>query len=230
MQLFYDPDFSDHHSFLSFEESHHCVKVLRKKPGDEIFITDGRGATYTAEISTANPKKCELRILGKRVEPSPAGYFHLAIAPTKNMDRMEWLVEKSTEIGLQEISFFYTRNSERGKFKTDRIVKKAIAAMKQSLSSYLPKINEPVKFEQILSVPAEQKIIAHYNDANRELKNVLKSRQSCLVLIGPEGDFSADEVESAKNNGFQLVNLGKNRLRTETAGLVACHTYALAHQ
>lgn len=230
MQLFYDPDFSDQHLFLSFEESHHCVKVLRKKPGDEIFVTDGNGATYTAEIGTANPNKCELRILEKKVEPSPSGYFHLAIAPTKNMDRMEWLVEKCTEIGLQELSFFYTQNSERSKFKTDRIKKKAVAAMKQSLSAYLPKINEPVKFEQIISIPSEQKLVAHFSTDNQELKNVLIPSRSCLILVGPEGDFTTEEISQAIKSGFQPVNLGNNRLRTETAGLVACHTYALAHQ
>lgn len=230
MQLFYDPEFSQNHHFLNAEESYHAIKVLRKNTGDKIFITDGNGTIFQAEIIIANPKKCDLQILKKEEISAPHGYFHLAIAPTKNNDRMEWLVEKCTEIGLQEITFFYAQHSERSKFKTERMLKKAIAAMKQSLSAYLPQINAPVNFNQVITMEAEQKVIAHYNGSNQNLQSIIQTGKSCLVLIGPEGDFSENEIEQAKQQGFKPVNLGSRRLRTETAGLAACHTYALLHQ
>ncbi|MFW5762370.1 MAG: 16S rRNA (uracil(1498)-N(3))-methyltransferase [Cyclobacteriaceae bacterium] len=229
MQLFYDPYFSDQSYTLNAEESYHAVKVLRKQAGDKISITNGIGDIFEAEISNAHQKRCEVTIIHHKKMPEPTGYFHLAIAPTKNTDRMEWLVEKCTEVGIQEISFFYSQNSERTKFKTDRVIKKAIAAMKQSLSAHLPQINEPVKFTDIISCAAALNFIAHYHSTNQELKNLLLPGKSCLLLVGPEGDYTAREIEQAKESGFQPVNLGNNRLRTETAGLVACLTYTLAN-
>ncbi len=231
MQLFYEPNFSASFNYLNQEESNHCTKVLRKKNGDDLWVTNGQGKFFTCTLKVADPKKCELTIIREENQPKAPGYFHLAIAPTKNNDRIEWLVEKCTEIGIDEISFFYARNSERTKFKIDRTIKKAIAAMKQSLSAYLPVINEPVKLSELIrKYDAEQKFIAHYRPDNREFYKRIIPNTSCLTLIGPEGDFSEEEIGLAVDQNFDIINLSNSRLRTETAGLVACHTYSLANR
>jgi len=228
MQLFYEPNFSSSYNYLNPEESNHCVKVLRKKNGDEIRVTNGQGKIFTCTLKVANPKKCELTIITEEDQLKASGYFHLAIAPTKNNDRMEWLVEKCTEIGIDEITFFYAQNSERTKFKIDRSLKKSIAAMKQSLAAFLPIINEPVDFSNLIKeCDAEQKFIAHFLPENNDFHKQLIPQRSCLILIGPEGDFSEKEIQIAADQNFNTINLGKSRLRTETAGLVACHTYSL---
>lgn len=223
MLLFYQPDIARNH-FLDIDDSRHCVKVLRKTAKDVIHVVDGAGGLYTCEITKANEKKCELKIVSaERDFQKRDGYLHIAIAPTKNADRLEWFIEKAVEIGIDEISLILTKHSERRQQKTERLEKIVISAMKQSLKAYLPKINELVSFEKFLkSVTQEQKFLAHLTVESKPLVSLLKPGTPHCILVGPEGDFSADEIELAKQEGFQWVTLGNARLRTETAGLVAC--------
>ncbi len=230
MQLFYQPDIQEV-KILSEEESRHAVKVLRLQVGDLIFVIDGKGNKFQCRITQANDKKCGVEIVAVQPEFGKRPYhFHLVIAPTKNLDRIEWMVEKCVEIGIDEISFIQTRYSERKEIKTQRIEKIAIGAMKQSLKAYLPTINEMVSWKNFLQQPlsAQHNLIAHLEDGERFLlKNVPKPTESTCVLIGPEGDFSSDEITQALAKGFKPVSLGESRLRTETAGLAACHTVHL---
>lgn len=223
MLLFYQPDIASNH-FLDIDDSRHCVKVLRKTAKDIIHVVDGAGGLYACEITKANEKKCELKIISaERDFQKRDDYLHIAIAPTKNADRLEWFIEKAVEIGIDEISLILTRHSERRQQKTERLEKIAVSAMKQSLKAYLPKINELVPFEKFLkSVTQEQKFLAHLTVESKPLVSLLKPGTPHCILVGPEGDFSAEEIELAKQEGFQWVTLGNSRLRTETAGLVAC--------
>jgi len=223
MLLFFQPNISQNH-FLDLEDSRHCVKVLRKTAKDTIHIVDGVGGLYQCEITKANDKKCEFAIVSSQQNfQQRDSYLHIAIAPTKNADRLEWFIEKSVEIGIDEISLIQTKHSERKQQKTERLEKIAISAMKQSLKAYLPKINELMPFEKFLkTVQQEQKFLAHLTDESKPLVSVLKPKSSYCILVGPEGDFSADEILLAKEEGFQWITLGNSRLRTETAGLVAC--------
>jgi 16S rRNA (uracil1498-N3)-methyltransferase len=214
---------------LTPEESWHCTKVLRFKAGDEIGLIDGKGHFYEGQLSIVNEKKCVANItFGPRVQNKHPYYLHLAIAPTKNIDRMEWLVEKAVEIGVDEITFIRCKNSERTVIKEDRLIKIAESAVKQSLQSYIPKINALTNFADLLKTKADLKFIAHCEE---EAKNHLKSfdlkNKTSLVLIGPEGDFTSEEIASAKTSGFTEISLGENRLRTETAGLYVCNVFAL---
>lgn len=223
MLLFFQPNISQNH-FLDVEDSRHCVKVLRKTVKDIIHVVDGEGGLYECEITKANDKKCEIKILfSQKNFQQRQNYLHIAIAPTKNADRLEWFVEKCVEIGIDEISLIQTKHSERKQQKVERLEKIAISAMKQSLSAYLPKINELVLFEKFLkTVKQEQKFLAHLTDDSKPLVSLLKPRSSYCILIGPEGDFSNDEIVLAKQEKFERVTLGNSRLRTETAGIVAC--------
>ncbi|UBM59286.1 16S rRNA (uracil(1498)-N(3))-methyltransferase [Marinilongibacter aquaticus] len=220
MQLFYAKDFEQ---TLQLDEidSKHCIRVLRKKLGDEIWVTDGVGKLFQCQISEANPKRTGLRILETEVHQEPRRRVHLAIAPTKNIDRMTYLVEKATEIGVSEISFFISENSERKSIKLDRLERVAVSAMKQSLKTYLPIFQVFDSLEacvQTLSV--EQKFIAHLHEKALPLAQQ-NLESSVLVLVGPEGDFTENEVNMALGEGFQMVSLGESRLRTETAALVS---------
>lgn len=229
MYLFYTPDIDNCH-FLSEEESQHCVRVLRYERGDEILLTDGKGTTYTARITNPHPKHCEFEILSsQRQKKSHPFFLHIAIAPTKNIERMEWMVEKCTEIGIDEITPLLCRYSERKQIRTDRLEKIILSAAKQSLTPYLPKLNNLTDYDTFIAQAKEEtRFIAHcYEQDKRELKNEIQPGKSCLVLIGPEGDFSEKEVENAIGRGFIPVSLGKSRLRTETAAIVACHTAVL---
>ena len=229
MYLFYTPDIETTRC-LSEEESGHCVRVLRYGRGDEILLTDGRGTTYRARITNPQPKHCEFEILSSEKQaPTHDFYLHIAIAPTKNIERLEWMVEKCTEIGVDEITPLLCRYSERKTLRTDRLEKIILSAAKQSLTPYLPKLNPLTDFETLIATAAqEQRFIAHcYKDDKRELKDEIRRGKSVCVLIGPEGDFSEEEVAQAIKNGFVPVGLGKSRLRTETAGVVACHTAVL---
>jgi len=230
MQLFYQPGIPDGTLFLEPEESGHCIRVLRKKGGDKITITDGLGSIYTARILEANSKKCSFEILETESLP-PKGYnIHIAIAPTKNIDRIEWFVEKCTEIGIDRISFFTGKYSERKILKTERLRKKSIAAMKQSIKARMPIISELQKFEEMLNTVDDNtdRFIAYVDHSNNDSLFRLASKgQNYCVLIGPEGDFSSEELKIALSLGFRKVNLGNSRLRTETAGVVACHTLNL---
>lgn len=232
MHVFYTPDIQTS-SELPEEEAQHCTRVLRLSAGDEITLTDGKGHFYKAEITTATHKRCLVAIRETLCqEPLWSCHLHIAMAPTKNMDRNEWFAEKATEIGFDELTFLNCRFSERKVIKTERIEKILISAMKQSLKARLPKLHEMTDFDRFIAQDfTGQKYIAHcYEVAKPSLKEILKPDQDALVLIGPEGDFSEEEVSKAIERGFTPISLGKSRLRTETAALVACHTLSLFNQ
>ncbi len=233
MQEFYAPDIETVHE-LPEAESQHCVKVLRMKEGDEIGIIDGRGNRYRAEIVLAHPKRCGVKLLEREAVPNPwRAQVHVAIAPTKNLDRIEWFAEKVTEIGIDSITLLRCRFSERKELKTERLNKILVSAMKQSLKAVLPTLSEMTPFAEFVTRPFDgQKFIAHcYKEGDRkELTELYRPGENALVLIGPEGDFSPEEVEQAIACGFRPVMLGPSRLRTETAGVVACHTIQIMNQ
>ncbi len=225
MQLFYEPNITGDQFHLNEDEARHCIKVLRKKAGDLINIIDGKGTFYVCEIKEANSKSCHLAIKEKTSEEKRTFKIHLAIAPTKNLDRIEWLVEKAVEIGVDELSFVICQNSERQHLKFERIEKKAISAMKQSLKASLPKINPTIKLSDFLKVDYKgEKFIGYVDSTNPlHLKEAARKSEHYHILIGPEGDFSNVELLEAEKAGFKKISLGKSRLRTETAGLAACH-------
>ena len=231
MHLFYTPDIAHSHE-LPADEAAHALRVLRLQPGDEVRLTDGQGGFYHARISECNRKRCMVEVI-EREEQAPlwTGHLHLALAPTKNMDRMEWLAEKATEIGFDELTFLNCQWSERRIVKGERIEKILISAMKQSLKARLPKLNDITDFVQFVKQPVGgQKFIAHCHEGEKTpLRQALQPGQDALVLIGPEGDFSPDEVALAVAEGFTPVTLGNTRLRTETAALIAVHLMNLAH-
>ena len=226
MHVFYTPDIQIK-AELPEEEAQHCIRVLRLTTGDEITLTDGKGCFYRAEISAATNKRCMVTILETiGQDPLWEGHLHIAMGPTKNMDRNEWFAEKATEIGMDELTFLNCRYSERKVIKTERIEKILVSAMKQSLKARLPKLNPMIDFDKFIEQKFDgQKFIAHcYEGEKPLLKDVFKRGEDALVLIGPEGDFSEEEVKKALDQGFVAISLGKSRLRTETAALVACHT------
>ncbi|MCO6500639.1 MAG: 16S rRNA (uracil(1498)-N(3))-methyltransferase [Vicingus serpentipes] len=233
MHLFYQPNINkDTFQFLDEIESKHAIRVLRLKENDLILLVDGKGTFYEAKITNAHPKKCGFEIQQKRIEESKLPYLHIAIAPTKNNERTEWFIEKCTEIGIHEITPILTQHSERKNLKEERLVKTAVSAMKQSLKATLPQINPVTPLKNIVITPFDgKKYIAHCHEGNKKLlKTDYPIGENALVLIGPEGDFSGEEVELAKKNGFIPISLGKSRLRTETAGIVACHTINLLNE
>jgi len=232
MHVFYTPDIQTRPE-LPEEEAAHAVRVLRLQAGDEVTLTDGQGNFYRAEISTATPKRCLVNILETLPQaPLWQGHLHIALAPTKNMDRTEWFAEKATEIGIDELTFLNCRFSERKVIKTERIAKILVSAIKQSLKARLPRLNEMTDFNKFIARPfSGQKFIAHcYEGEKVLLKDAVRRGEDALVLIGPEGDFSEEEVGKAIENGFIPISLGKSRLRTETAALVACHILNLQNQ
>lgn len=232
MHVFYTPDIESNLELPS-EEAAHCVKVLRLTEGDEITLTDGKGFFYKAIISFISNKKCIVEIKEKEAqEKFWTGHLHLAMAPTKNMDRIEWFAEKATEIGLDELTFLNCRFSERKVIKNERIDKILVSAIKQSLKATKPVLNEMTDFKKFVKKDFKgQKFIAHcYEGEKPLLKDIIKPGEDALVMIGPEGDFSQEEVKLAMENGFVPISLGKSRLRTETASLVACHIMNLINQ
>lgn len=230
--IFYAPDIEKDNR-LPEEESQHAVKVLRLKEGDEIEIVDGKGRFYHAEITFPHAKRCEVRLLSVEEDfhPQPV-HLHIAIAPTKNMDRLEWFAEKVTEIGVGEITPLLCEHSERKVLKLERLEKILVSAMKQSKKAYLPKLNDLKKFSDFLKETSRgSRYIAHcYEEDKRVLVKDYAPGSDVLVMIGPEGDFSEKEVAMALEAGFVPVSLGESRLRTETAGVVACHTIQLINQ
>lgn len=230
MHLFYTPSVSTNSEnfTLSEEESKHCVRVLRLAIGDKIVLIDGKGGWYNAIIMDDNPKRCVVKIVEVQKEIGKRKFrLHIAIAPTKNNDRMEWFIEKATETGIDEVSWIECNNSERNTVKTERLEKVAVSAIKQSLKTYLPKINELAAFKKFIDSTLNfkgQKFIAHCNEAagKAHLKALYTKGEDVLVLIGPEGDFTPDEVKLALSNGFKDISLGNSRLRTETAALYCC--------
>ncbi|MEQ8424615.1 MAG: 16S rRNA (uracil(1498)-N(3))-methyltransferase [Cyclobacteriaceae bacterium] len=222
MQLFYQPLIQDGALHLEEDEARHAIKVLRLKVGDAIQLTDGKGNIFRASIDKIDKTTCSFSVKETITIPKRKFSVHIGIAPTKNIDRIEWFVEKATEIGVDEISFIRCQNSERRVVNLDRIYKKAISAMKQSGQAWLPKLNPIAPFEECLKADGK-KYIAFVDSRNpAHLKDVQTGNRS-TVLIGPEGDFTTEELELAIKNGFQKVSLGSPTLRTETAGLAACH-------
>nr|WP_320021790.1 16S rRNA (uracil(1498)-N(3))-methyltransferase [uncultured Draconibacterium sp.] len=233
MQLFYVPDISGAEVILNETESKHAIRVLRLKEGDEIELVDGKGGFYKARIKNANPKKCQLSIIESQTDFGKKDFhLHIAIAPTKNIDRTEWFLEKCTEIGIDEVTPLLSEHSERKVIKPERLEKILVSAMKQSVKAYLPKLNGLTKLSDLLSQATEtKKFIAHCNEGEKpHLKNVVNPGDKVLILIGPEGDFSPEEVTLALEYGFEAISLGNARLRTETAGVVACHIVNLANE
>lgn len=244
VRFFYVPDAS-HAIELPEEEAQHAVRVLRMKMGDEMMLMDGEGTFYRTVVTEATKKRCLYRIeetLPQERQWLP--HLHLAMAPTKNMDRTEWFVEKATEIGFDELTFLKCRWSERTVIKTERIEKILVSAMKQSHKAWKPILNEMMDFKTFLqeiekrekaSGKPMQKFICHcYEEEGLgkkvALKDAVKSGEDVLVMVGPEGDFSIDEVKMAEAKGFQSATLGKSRLRTETAALAAVHIMSLINQ
>lgn len=233
MHFAYLPDAETGIITLPEEESKHCVRVLRMEAGTAFKITDGKGKTADAVMREAHPKRAIVELSNPQ-----KGYDHwpfrlsVAIAPTKNNDRTEWFLEKATEIGIDEIFLFHSFHSERRQVKTERLQKVLVAAMKQSMKSRLPKLHETQSFSQLIKQDFEgKKYIAWIDEeATDLLANSYKKGENCLILIGPEGDFSPEEVKLAQTHGFEAVSLGEARLRTETAALVACHTVQLINQ
>ena len=224
MNLFYQPQIQEGIHYLDPEESKHCTRVLRMKIGDMLNITDGKGFLYHALITKADAAQCRFEITETIQSPSRKHHIHIGIAPTKNIDRIEWFVEKAVEIGVDEITFIRCDHSERKHLKTDRLHKIAVSAMKQSLKYRLPAMGDLVEFSALLTNPnPASRFIAHVDDNNpNHLKNVAIPDMPYLVLIGPEGDFSDRELVQASDQHFQKVSLGNARLRTETAGIAAC--------
>ncbi|WP_340113909.1 16S rRNA (uracil(1498)-N(3))-methyltransferase [Maribellus mangrovi] len=232
MQIFFIPEIIGNTVTLSTEESKHAVRVLRLSVGDQVQIVDGKGGFYRAEILEAHQKNCMLQILEAKSDYEKRNFrLHIAIAPTKNIDRFEWFLEKCTEIGIDEITPLISEHSERKIIKPQRLEKILVSAMKQSLKAYLPQLNELTELKDFLQQDhPEKRFIAHCNDGLKaHLKNEIAAGDDALILIGPEGDFSPEEVEQAKSVGFTEISLGNARLRTETAGVVACHIVNLAN-
>lgn len=224
MQLFYAQNISSGLADLDEQESRHCIRVLRLKKGSIIHMTDGSGNLYEAMVVDENPRKCQVKIQNVTSEYGKRNYhLHIAIAPVKNLNRFEWFLEKATEIGIDEITPIICDHSERIAISTSRMQKIIISALKQSLKAYLPILNEPVPFSKFISSSKKSpKFIACYHENNKHLKNLYKQGNDAVIIIGPEGDFSEDELKGAIDNGYQPVNLGESRLRTETAALVSC--------
>ncbi|GAA4323764.1 16S rRNA (uracil(1498)-N(3))-methyltransferase [Pontixanthobacter gangjinensis] len=235
MQLFFNPDISEKDKLVTFpkDESRHIIKVLRKKEGDELNITNGKGLLFKAEIIQADMKQCVVKILSSEEQPAPPYYLHMIVAPTKMNDRYEWFLEKAMEIGVHEITPVICDHSERKVVKLERYERVLLSAMKQSLHLSFPKLNEPVSFQELMEKQFKgSKLIAHCENVMEKpyLQKKVHPWQRVNILIGPEGDFSTQEIEAALKNGWHQISLGDSRLRTETAAIVACHTVAMVNQ
>jgi 16S rRNA (uracil1498-N3)-methyltransferase len=234
MQLFYNPAISENTKEFTFdrEESKHIIKVLRKKDGDILFVTNGLGFLFECSIVLAIETKCTVAIIRFNQSERSNVYLHLAVAPTKMNDRFEWFLEKATEIGISEITPIICEHSERKHIKTERFEKIVIAAMKQSNQYYLPKLNEPVVFKDFMKLKLSgQLFIAHCEETDKKLlKELILPKNPVTIVIGPEGDFSAKEIQLAIDSNFIPVSLGNTRLRTETAGIVACHSVVFVNE
>lgn len=228
MQLFYTPDIDPNHQtfMLSEEESKHAIRVLRLTVGEKIHLIDGRGGLFETEIIDAHPKRTTLKVLSIQEEFGKIDYeIHLAVAPTKNIDRIEWFLEKATEVGLTEFTPIICEHSERKEVKVERLEKVAIAAMKQSLKAYLPKVNAALTFNKFMDLVKDSNVskgIAHCVDSQKNfISTSFTPKSKYLILIGPEGDFSEKEISQALDAGFVSLSLGEARLRTETAALAS---------
>ena len=235
MQLFFNPELTKESKQIIFDktESRHIVKVLRKKEGDILHITNGNGFLFTSEIKLASDKKCLAAIIKTEEKVKPWNYYlHIAIAPTKNNDRLEWFLEKATEIGIDEITPIICQNSERKIIKKERLEKIIQSAMKQSLKFTLPKLNYAIKLSHFINQNSNKNTyIAHCEEEEKTiLKDTIKPSENSVILIGPEGDFSSEEIKFALEKNYKPISLGKSRLRTETAGLVAIQTVSFVNE
>ena len=233
MILFYTNNIKDNLAILEGDEAMHCTKTLRKKLGDTVHFVDGKGGMYTGKIIGSNKKSCSIIIENSHFTENRKDYnLHIAIAPTKNINRLEWFLEKATEIGIDEITPILCQRSERKQVRLDRLTKVIAAAMKQSMKSHLPKLNELTKFKDFIKQGFNgQRLIAHCNEGEKiMLKHIYQPKINVLIMIGPEGDFSNEEVESALQHDFSPISLGSERLRTETAGMISVHSVSLINQ
>ena len=223
MSIFYKKNMIGVSGSLSEKESKHCVLVLRHKKGDELLIFDGIGGKYHSILTEISKKRCEFEVITSFQQPKKKFSVHLGIAPSKNADRMEWLIEKLAESGVDEVTFLETFHSERKKFRLERLEKKAINAMKQSGNPFLLQIHPITKVHEFIKkIESKEKFIASVDSTQNYLGNLIKHEKKTVILIGPEGDFNTDELTFAQQHGYQPVSLGENVLRTETAGLYAC--------
>ncbi|MBK7132781.1 MAG: 16S rRNA (uracil(1498)-N(3))-methyltransferase [Bacteroidales bacterium] len=234
MQIFYAPDISGDKYTLDENESKHIIRVLRMKKGTTVKLIDGKGNLYEGVIDNPDQKHCTIAITGITRDFEKRNYkLHIAISPLKNPERFEWFIEKSVEIGVDEITPVICRNTEKQSIKKERINNIIISAMKQSLKATSTILNEPVTFNEFLTVKADGKfLIAHCNESFTRLKitDVCSKNDNAIILIGPEGDFSEEEIMKASDKGFSNIHLGPSRLRTETAGVAACHSIYFINQ
>lgn len=235
MQLFYNSELQTTDQKIVFDkkESGHIIKSLRKKAGDTLKITNGKGDLFTAKISDENSNKCRGKIVDHQYFEKPKYYSHVVVAPTKRNERFEWFLEKATEIGIDKITPIICDRSERKKIKLKRYQRVLQSAMKQSLQFHLPKLEDPITFKVFIQSNFTNNCYIAHCEENKErklLKNELQKEKYSTILIGPEGDFSEEEIQQALAKNFRPVSLGTNRLRTETAALSACHTIALINQ
>jgi len=222
MHFFLDPQFDPKIGTLNPEESKHAARVLRLKEGDTIFIGDGGGVQYTAEISQISKQDVKVNVLEKKGFPKPLHHVTVAISPTKNLSRFEWFLEKATELGVSEIIPLISRRTERTRIKEERSEKIILNAAKQSQRAFIPRLHPTTGFEELLISEHKNGLIAHcIDDKMRATVGVNPEGSESLILIGPEGDFTLEEVELAEKKGFKGVILNENRLRTETAGILA---------
>jgi 16S rRNA (uracil1498-N3)-methyltransferase len=234
MQIFYAPDITGDTYTLDENESKHLIRVLRMVSGAGVRLIDGKGNLYEAIINDPDQKKCTLKITGKTADFEKRNYrLHIAISPLKNPERFEWFIEKSVEIGIDEITPLICRNTEKPGIKSGRISNLIVSAMKQSLKATLPVLNDPVSFNDFIHANNEGiKLIAHCDDSlpRKRIADVYSEKENVVIMIGPEGDFTKEEIETAAGLGFMPVHLGTSRLRTETAGIAACHSIYFINQ
>jgi len=232
MHLFYTSAVDGRNCLLGMEESRHCIRVLRLGEGDMIDLTDGAGNFYLGRLTKVSQKGCEVDLVDVRPDAPKPWKLHVAIAPTKNLDRFEWFLEKATEIGIDQITPLICEHSERKSLKPERLTKVLVAAMKQSLRAWLPVLNSQARLSDFISMDLkEQKFMGYCESGNEpELQEVYTRGADTVILVGPEGDFSPGEVNLAMKAGYTPVSLGPARLRTETAGVVATHTISLVNR
>ena len=235
MKLFYSPDINKDQSNFTFdkEESKHIIRVLRKKDGDTLWVTNGNGTLFETRITLASEKNCITEIVAFKDQAQTPFRIHLAVAPTKMNERYEWFLEKATEIGIHEITPIICEHSERKVIKPERFEKIIQSAMKQSLQTYLPIFNEPISLKDFLQKNHTGNLyIAHCEEDKEKvlLKNSIPINEKYVLLVGPEGDFSTNEINLALEKGYKPVSLGHTRLRTETAALVACHSFVFTNE
>ncbi|MBK9389943.1 MAG: 16S rRNA (uracil(1498)-N(3))-methyltransferase [Bacteroidetes bacterium] len=234
MQIFYAPGINGDSYMLDEKESKHCIRVLRMVKGTSVKLIDGRGNLYEGHVSDPDPKRCLITVSEVRNNFENRDYrLHIAISPLKNPERFEWFVEKSVEIGIDEITPLICKNTEKQSVKQERTENIIISAMKQSLKALKPVLNEPMSFEKFIGQPsAEKKMIAHCRNSveRAKISDIYRKGDNAVILIGPEGDFSEEEILNASKNGFLPVHLGSSRLRTETAGVSACHSIYFINQ